>query len=101
MEYKGFKIEREGIGRYGTTYRYVCGKFIAPRKKDITNHIDKLIERKYILDLELSQLKKLATNGVSEQSEMLFCKTCNSVKNHDIWKHQRGSFCKTCNRKSE
>ena len=46
MEYKGYKIEREQIGRHGTSFRYRWGKFIAPRKKDITSHIDNIFEKK-------------------------------------------------------
>jgi len=57
-EYKGFEIEREEVGRYGTTYRYRSGKFIAPRKKDIITHIDKLLDRKLMLNIEFSQLKQ-------------------------------------------
>lgn len=59
MEYKGFKIQREQIGRYGTTYQYRCGKLIAPRKKDIIAEIDRLLEKQLMLNLELSQLEKI------------------------------------------
>lgn len=59
MEYKGYKIEREQIGKYGTSFQYRCGKFIAPRKKDITRHIDSLLEKKMMLDIEIAQLQKI------------------------------------------
>lgn len=59
MEYKGYKIEREQIGKYGTSFQYRCGKFIAPRKKDIKSHIDNLLEKKMILDIEIAQLQKI------------------------------------------
>jgi hypothetical protein len=58
MIYKGFKIRREIIGKFGTTYRYKCGKFIAPRKKDIISHIDLLLDKKLMLELEFKQLEK-------------------------------------------
>jgi hypothetical protein len=59
MEYKGYKIEREQIGKYGTSFQYRCGKFIAPRKKDIIMHIDNLLEKKMMLDIEIEQLQKI------------------------------------------
>lgn len=58
MEYRGYIIERESIGKYGTSFQYRCGKFIAPRKKDVTQHIDQLLEKKLRLDIELNQLEK-------------------------------------------
>jgi hypothetical protein len=59
MEYKGYKIKREQIGKYGTSFQYRCGKFIAPRKKDIIMHIDNLLEKKMMLDIEIAQLQKI------------------------------------------
>jgi hypothetical protein len=58
MNYKGYKITRDQIGKYGTSYQYRCGKFIAPRKKDIVFHIDSLLDKKHFLELQLSQLEK-------------------------------------------
>ena len=57
MEHKGYKIVKEQIGKYGTSYQYRCGKFIAPRKKDVINEIDRLLEKKAFLELELSKLE--------------------------------------------
>lgn len=57
MEYKGYKILREQIGKFGTSYQYRCGNFIAPRKKDVVNEIDRLLEKKAFLELELSKLE--------------------------------------------
>lgn len=59
MNHKGFKIEREEVGRYGTTFRYRCGKFIAPRKKDVVEHIDRLLDKKIMIEVEFSQLEKI------------------------------------------
>ena len=59
MEYKGFIIEREEVGKYGTLYRYRCGKFIAPRKKDVIAHIDRLFDKKLMNEIEFRQLKKV------------------------------------------
>jgi hypothetical protein len=59
MEYKGYKIVREEIGRYGTSFQYRCGKYIAPRKKDIKQHIDNLLDKKMMLDIELELLQKI------------------------------------------
>ena len=59
MEYKGYKIEREEIGKYGTSFQYRCGKYIAPRQKDIKQHIDNLLEKKMMLDIELNLLQKI------------------------------------------
>lgn len=42
-DYKGFVIIRECVGRYGTSFRYRCGKYIAPRKKDVINQIDRVL----------------------------------------------------------
>jgi len=58
MNHKGYKITREQIGKYGTSYQYRCGKFIAPRKKDIVFHIDSLLEKSEFINLQLSQLEK-------------------------------------------
>ena len=58
MNYKGFKIQREQIGKYGTSFQYRCGKFIAPRRKDVIAQIDRVLERKVMVDIELSQLEK-------------------------------------------
>ena len=58
-EYKGYKIEGEEIGKYGTSFQYRCGKYIAPRQKDIEQHIDNLLEKKMMLDIELNLLKKI------------------------------------------
>lgn len=63
MEHKGYKIIREQIGKYGTSYQYRCGKFIAPRKKDVIDEIDRLLEKKAFLDIELSVLKKADSSG--------------------------------------
>ena len=57
MEHKGYKIVKEQIGKYGTSYQYRCGKFIAPRKKDVINEIDRLLEKKAFLELEISKLE--------------------------------------------
>jgi len=57
--YKGFEIEREEVGRYGTTFRYKCGRFIAPRRKDIVEHIDRLLDKKLMINAELAQLKSI------------------------------------------
>jgi hypothetical protein len=57
-EYKGFNIERITWGKYGTSYRYKCGKFIAPRKKDVTDHIDRLLDKQFFLDFDLKKLEK-------------------------------------------
>lgn len=59
IEYKGYRIEREQIGKYGTSFQYRCGKYIAPRKKDIIQHIDSLLEKKMMLDIELELLQKI------------------------------------------
>lgn len=59
MEYKGYKIEREQIGKYGTSFQYRCGKYIAPLQKDIKQHIDTLLEKKMMLDIELDLLQKI------------------------------------------
>jgi hypothetical protein len=62
MEYKGFKIIREDVGRTpNTRFIYKCGVFKAPRKKYVYSRIDWVLslpdgERK---DLEL---KHLTTN---------------------------------------
>jgi hypothetical protein len=58
MKYKGYKIEREAIGKYGTSFQYRCGKYIAPRQKDIKQHIDNLLDKKIMLDIELNILQK-------------------------------------------
>ena len=57
MEHKGYKIVKEQIGKYGTSYQYRCGEFIAPRKKDVINEIDRLLEKKAFLELEISKLE--------------------------------------------
>ena len=51
-EYKGYKIDY-------TSFQYRCGKYIAPRQKDIEQHIDNLLEKKMMLDIELNLLKKI------------------------------------------
>ena len=45
--FMGFVITRECVGKFGTSFRYRCGKEIAPRRKDI----EKIIER-VVVDLE-------------------------------------------------
>lgn len=54
----GYKIVREQIGKYGTSSQYRCGKFIAPRKRDVINEIERLLEKKVFLELELSKLER-------------------------------------------
>jgi hypothetical protein len=57
--YRDFLIYREDVGRTpGTRYRYVCGRFIAPRLKDVKAHIDALLCRRACLELEIYQLSK-------------------------------------------
>lgn len=67
-EYKGFVITRECVFRSGTSYYYRSGSFRAPRKKDVTSHIDELLDKRKILEFEIRALEPAAReNNKNEQ----------------------------------
>ena len=56
--YKGFAIRREAAGKYGNYYRYRCGTFVAPRKKDVMSEIDRLLLEKEHLIIQIARLER-------------------------------------------
>jgi len=56
--YRGYIVRRYTVGRYVDVYNYRCGKFRAPRKKDVIAHIELLLEKKLSVDSEINLLEK-------------------------------------------
>jgi hypothetical protein len=61
-EYRGYLIEAQRIGTFGSRYIYVCGTHKAMTLRGIESYIDTLLKRKDTIDRDLSNLKKTTHN---------------------------------------